>query len=203
MVDLGLDRLSQKWIAERTIILGPSGSYAYGTFNENSDHDYKGVVIPPKEYYFGLESFNEYNNTGGKNYKNTKDDVDVTIKHINKFVHEAVEGAPQALELLFLRPEDFMKLTRLGKMLVDNRHLFLARENVKRKYGGFARNTINILKNKGYDPKVFAQGVRLLITAIEIFEEGDFCTYSYMRDFIKECRSGKYSPEESMLLLEH
>ena len=83
MVDLGLDRLSQKWIAERTIILGPSGSYAYGTFNENSDHDYKGVVIPPKEYYFGLEAFNEYNNTGGKNYKKTKTIKEATAKMMN------------------------------------------------------------------------------------------------------------------------
>lgn len=69
------------WLEDSTIILAPTGSYAYGTNTEESDRDYKGVCIPPIDYYLGLESFNEYNNSGGKNFKNTKDDIDINITY--------------------------------------------------------------------------------------------------------------------------
>ena len=82
------------WLQQRTILLTITGSHAYGTNVETSDMDYKGVCIPPDEYYFGLKTFNDYNTTGGKNFKNTKDDIDISIMHINKFVSDAMQGVP-------------------------------------------------------------------------------------------------------------
>ncbi|USK36431.1 nucleotidyltransferase domain-containing protein (plasmid) [Bacillus sp. F19] len=106
MTELNLDQSNLKWLEDRTIILSPTGSYAYGTNTETSDKDYKGVCIPPIEYYLGLDAFNEYNTTGGKNFRNTKDDIDVSIIHINKFVKDAMQGVPNNIEILFVRPED-------------------------------------------------------------------------------------------------
>lgn len=201
------------WLEERTILLAPTGSYAYGTNTEESDRDYKGVCVPPKEYYLGLKTFNEYNNTGGKNFVNTKDDVDVSILHVSKFVKDLVECVPNSLEMLFLEETEYMKLTELGKLLRDNRHIFLSKK-VFNKYGGYARSQASrmgqiagkgreeLYKEFGYDTKMFMHSVRLLQSATEIFQTGDYNTKRPNAEFLLWCRQGKYTLKEAEQMLE-
>lgn len=59
---------NMEWLEHRTILLTKYGSHCYGTNTPTSDLDYKGVCIPPPEYYLGLKSINEYNTAGGKNF---------------------------------------------------------------------------------------------------------------------------------------
>ncbi|MFP7477538.1 DNA polymerase beta superfamily protein [Terribacillus saccharophilus] len=203
------------WLEERTIILAPTGSHAYGTNTEDSDKDYKGICIPPVSYFLGLESFNEYNSSGGKNFKNTKDDVDINIIHITKFVKDAMVGVPNNIEILFLNKDQYIKLTDLGQQLIDNRHLFLSKA-IQKKFGGYAKSQIQKLKLRndsragrqdlidlyGYDTKFFMHSVRLLTSAIEILETGDFSTYRPNRGFLLDCRNGKYNFGEAVELIE-
>ena len=42
-----------KWMDRGTVLLVRHGSHAYGTNTETSDEDFKGVAIPPKEYFLG------------------------------------------------------------------------------------------------------------------------------------------------------
>ncbi|UJH95610.1 hypothetical protein [Bacillus phage vB_BtM_BMBsp2] len=208
-VDLGVTGMS--WMEERTIILVPYGSRLYNTAHADSDWDFKGVCIPPKEYYLGLETFNEYNNTGGKTFKNTKDDVDINIIHVSKFVKDAMLGVPNNIEVLFAREEDYIILTELGQVLRDNRHLFLSKQIIT-KFGGYTRSLTNKIKNGagrqelveefGYDTKNFMQGVRLQISAIEILTTGDYTTYRPERDFLLSCRNGDYTREQALALVE-
>lgn len=199
------------WLEDRTILLTPTGSYAYGTNTQNSDKDYKGVCVPPIEYYLGLEAFNEYNTSGGKNFKNTKDDIDINILHVNKFVKDAIQGVPNNIEILFVRPEDCIKVTELGQILIDNRHLFLSK-SIKAKFGGYAYSQIQKLKAKNsngtgrvdlieefdYDTKFFSHAVRLLTSGMEILTTGDFSTYRPNREYLLECRNGKYTLDEAL-----
>lgn len=214
MTELKIDS-NLDWLEERTIILSPTGSHAYGTNTEDSDKDFKGVVIPPVDYYLGLDTFNEYNNSGGKNFRNTKDDVDISLIHVNKFVRDAMQGVPNNIEILFARPEDYLKVTDLGQLLIDNRHLFLSKL-IQKKFGGYAYSQIQKLKNKqsngtgrqdlieahGYDTKFFMHSIRLLSSAIEILETGDSHTYRPDRELLIKCRNGEYSLEEALELVE-
>lgn len=216
MVDLKLDTDSPAWLEARTIILAPTGSYAYGTSTEESDKDYKGVCIPSEEYYLGLQTFNEYNNSGRKNYKNTKDDVDVSILHVNKFVRDAMQGIPNNIELLFIRPEDYLKVTPLGQLLIDNRHLFLSKQ-VKNKFGGFARSQIqklkkgrtdgigriDLIRDHGFDTKFAYHSIRLLTSAVEILTTGDFSTFRPNRKLLLDIRNGEISFDEVLELIEY
>lgn len=195
------------WLEERTILFASTGSFAYGTNTADSDRDYKGICIPPIDYYFGLNAFNQYDTSGGKNFKNTKNDVDVTIFHINKFVINAMKGVPNNIELLFLRKEDYLKLTDLGEMLIEHRHLFLSKQ-IYQKFAGYAFSQRKKLiasfnsENKEYDTKLFMHTIRLLTSAIEILETGDFHTYRSNREELLDCRNGKYSFEEALQLIE-
>lgn len=215
MTELNLEESNLKWLEDRTILLSPTGSYAYGTNQKNSDHDYKGVCVPPIEYYLGLDSFNEYNNSGGKNFRNTKDDIDVSIIHINKFVKDAMQGVPNNIEILFVRPEDYIKVTPLGQTLIDNRHLFLSKQ-IHKKFGGYAYSQMQKLKAKksngtgrqdlitayGYDTKFFMQSVRLITSAIEIMETGDYSTYRPNRQLLLDCRNGLFTFTEALDMVE-
>jgi uncharacterized protein len=203
MMDLQLAEGSQPWLKERTILLGLSGSYASGTNTENSDKDYRGVCIPPVEYFLGLESFNEYNTSGGKNFKNTKDDIDVAISHITKFVRDAMAGAPQAIDLLFLRPQDYLVVTKAGQMLLNNRQLFLTKA-VKGKFAGFANGQLQLMKRKGYDHKIFMQAVKMMTGVIEILGTGTYHTYrdEETRALLHSCRKGDYTFEGAIQLLD-
>lgn len=197
------------WLRDRTILLTETGSKAYGTSTESSDTDIKGVCIPPIDYYLGLNAFNEYNNHGGNNFRNTKDDVDLIVMHINKFVKDCLIGVPNNIELLFVEKSKYIRLTELGELLVDNRHLFLSKQ-LRAKFGGYAYSQIQKLKLKGkngtgrqeliskygFDTKFAMHSVRLLTSAIEILDTGDFHTYRPNRQFLLDIRNGKYTFED-------
>lgn len=196
------------WLEERTILFAPFGSYAYGTNTEESDRDYKGICIPPIDYYFGLQSFNQYDNSSGKNFKNTKDDIDITFYHINKFVKDAMKGVPNNIELLFLRKMNYIKLTSLGQELINHRHLFLSKL-IYKKFSGYANSQkLKLIKTNDqkqgaheYDTKLFMHTVRLLTSAIEILETGDFHTYRPNRVELMNCRNGRYSFNEALSMI--
>lgn len=197
---------NMKWLENRTILLTLTGSHAYGTNTNDSDKDYKGVCIPPEEYYLGLETFNEYNNTGGKNFKNTKDDVDISVMHLNKFVKDAMSGVPNNIEILFTDEQHIIKCNHFGKMLISHRQDFLSKA-IKHKFGGYAYSQIQKLKAKnsngtgrqdliqkfGFDTKFASHSVRLLTSAIEILQTGTFSTYRSNRDELLDIRNGKYT----------
>ena len=79
-----------------------SGSRLYGTNNENSDIDIKGIFLPdlndlllgkaPKHYTFS---------TGNSNEKNSKDDIDETYYSLHYFLELATRGDTNAIDLLF------------------------------------------------------------------------------------------------------
>lgn len=203
------------WLLDRMILIAPTGSYAYGTNHENSDKDFKGICIPPKSYYLGLNSYNEYNTSGGKNFKNTKDDVDVAVMHVNKFVNDALSGTPSSIEMLFLKPEQYLYIHELGQVLIDNRHLFLSKA-IRNKYAGYAKSQMERIKIKknngtgrqdlvekfGYDTKFAMHCVRLLTSGDEILVTGNFSTYRSNRQFLTDIRMGKYSYTEIMEIIE-
>ncbi|WP_299997800.1 nucleotidyltransferase domain-containing protein [uncultured Clostridium sp.] len=202
-----------KWLEDRTILLTKAGSHIYGTNTPDSDTDYKGICIPPKEYYLGLKSINEYNKAGGKNFgeRNTKEDIDIVICHINKFVLQAMQGVPNNLDILFCRDEDIIHIDEFGKELREFRQEFLSKEIFK-KFSGYALSQkhkldvkkqhgsgrIELVDQYGYDVKFAYHSIRLLYSAIEILETHSYCSYrpEEERKLLLDIRSGKYTFDE-------
>lgn len=185
-------------LTKQTILLGLTGSKAYGTDTETSDTDYRGVYIPEIRYYFGLESAKEYStSTGGEN-KNTKDDIDISLSPFKNFVSRCMKASPVDLELLFLRDSDYIKMTPIGEDLIQNRHMFLSKQ-VRNRFGGYALSESKKLENgdEGYNTKAFMHSVRLYQTAIEILTYGDFSVYRQNHQELKSLREGKYSLREA------
>lgn len=155
---------------ENIILEGITGSKAYGLDHADSDTDIKGIYVAPTEQVLGLY-----------NVKETIDhtDPDWTYHEVEKFIHLAMKGNPTILELLFL--DGYTVLSKAGKMLVDNRHLFLS-QIVYKSYGGYALSQARKLNARGgtygsgrgnrYE-KHTRHCFRLLYQGKELLETGD------------------------------
>lgn len=122
---------------ENIILEGITGSTAYGLDTENSDQDVKGIYVAPTEAILSLSKPRE-------TYDHT--DPDWTYHELGKFLSLAIKCNPTILELLFL--EGYTVNTKFGRMLIDNRHLFLS-NTVFHSYGGYAISQARKLNARG------------------------------------------------------
>jgi predicted nucleotidyltransferase len=116
------------WLSSNTIYLVRHGSHAYGTNTPTSDEDFKGICIPTKPYFLGAT----------KRFEQAElHEPDVVIYDIRKFFILAADCNPNALEVLFVDPEDIIHVTDLGEELLENRNYFLSKK-VKYTMTGYA-----------------------------------------------------------------
>jgi predicted nucleotidyltransferase len=126
------------WMQDRTILLVRHGSCAYGTNVEGSDEDFKGVAIPPLNYFLGFQHTFEQATLKAPN-------PDTSIYNINKFFSLASLCNPNVLEILYTEPEDHIFISPLGQQIIDNRDLFLSKQ-VKHTMCGYAYDQMYRIK---------------------------------------------------------
>ena len=121
---------------ERILFLCLGGSYSYGTNIETSDIDIRGVALNTEKDILGVTHFEQRQDKA----------TDTTIYSLSKFIDLVIACNPNIIEMLFCKPEHYIYVSPLGKILLDNRHLFLT----KRAYytfGGYAHAQLNRLEN--------------------------------------------------------
>lgn len=118
------------------MLLGVGGSYAYGTSNENSDVDFRGVTLQLPSDLIGLTGFQQYED----------DRTDTVIYGFNKLVKLLLECNPNTCEMLGLEEEQYLIKSKLGQELIDNSSLFLSKRAI-RSFGGYADAQLRRLQN--------------------------------------------------------
>lgn len=131
--------MKRKQVENCTILLGLSGSRAYGTFIEGvSDYEYKGICIPPKDYWLGFKQF-EQKDSGWATEEGIFSQLDrapdSVIYSLKKYLSLATNANPNILELLFLEDYQYSWKESEGIKLIENRNLFLTKK-VKYSYSG-------------------------------------------------------------------
>jgi len=127
-------------IEKHTILKVLSGSRASGLDRPDSDYDYRGIAIPPKEYFFGFDStFQQYPERGQK----TEDDV--LIYDIRKFIRLASECNPSVTELLWTPERCILINTAWGERLLASRWLFLSKA-AQHTFRGYAFRQLEEIK---------------------------------------------------------
>ena len=127
---------SDEHLGKHVILLGLAGSYSYGTNNENSDIDVRGVTLNSKSDLIGLTHFEQYVDT----------QTDTTIYSFMKMITLLLSCNPNTIELLGLNPEHYLYLHTLGQELIDNTHLFLSKRAIH-SFGGYADAQLRRLQN--------------------------------------------------------
>ena len=123
-------------LSARIILLGLGGSYAYGTNNENSDVDFRGVTLNLPSDLIGLTEFEQYED--GR--------TDTVIYSFNKIIKLLLNCNPNVIEILGLDDDQYFIRTTLGQELLNNRGLFLSKL-AARSFGGYADAQLRRLQN--------------------------------------------------------
>jgi len=127
---------TNKRLGKRVILLGLGGSYAYGTNNENSDIDIRGITLQLPSDLIGLTHFEQYEDG----------QTDTVIYGFNKMVRLLLECNPNTCEILGLPEDEYLIKTPLGQELLDHKILFLSKRAAK-SFGGYAGAQLRRLQN--------------------------------------------------------
>ena len=124
-------------LGDNIAILCVGGSYSYGMNVPTSDVDIRGVAVNSARELLLNNGFEQVE----------RDEPDVTIYSFNKVLNLMSACNPNVIEMLGLRPEHYLKVSKYGQMLLDNKELFLSKVAIH-SFGGYANAQLRRLDNK-------------------------------------------------------
>jgi len=124
-------------VRENTIYYARHGSHAYGTNIATSDEDFRGVAVAPKSHVIGFAHTFEQQETKGHE--------DSVIFDLRKFMSLAAECNPNVIEVLFVDDSDVLECTEAGRLILDNRDLFLSKK-AKHTFSGYALSQLKRIR---------------------------------------------------------
>lgn len=107
-----------KYVEDHTIFETVVGSRAYGIHTPESDYDKAGVLIPGKEYFLGLDKFEQF-----QGFPNE----DKTIYDVRKAITLIADNNPNMMDLLFSPEKCVIKMTPYWQKIVDNKESFISK----------------------------------------------------------------------------
>lgn len=205
-----------KWHQEfmpPSILFGYRGSQAHGTWRPPTDPtsiddvDLMGVTIGPLEQYLGFpkqetwERMEEEASTGLL--------YDIVVYDIRHFVRLLCKCNPNVLGMLWLKPNYYTKLTSAGKMLIDNRDVFVSKDAYN-SFVGYGYSQIHkmthgahkgymgdkrkkLVDQFGFDVKNGSHAVRILKMGVEFLATGQLNVMREDNTYLVQIKQGKYS----------
>jgi predicted nucleotidyltransferase len=175
--------------------------------NSIDDKDVMSICVPPIDYYFGLKQFGS---RGTQEIK--RQEWDIVAYELHKFVRLLAQGNPNVLMMLWLNPEHYLKVTEAGRILIDNRTLFIGR-HVYRAFTGYAYSQLHrmthlafegymgekrkeLVRKFGYDTKNAAHLLRLLKMGIEFLKDGRLYVFRHDAQQLLEVKRGEWTLEQ-------
>ena len=138
---LGKDEYSflqdNKHLGSSIQLLALGGSHAYGLNVEGSDIDVRGMSLNSKSEILLGEDFNQ-----------VQDKItDTVIYSSNKLLKMLSDCNPNVIEMLGCKPEHYLYVGGVGKLILDNKKLFLSKLCIFT-FGGYATSQLRRLENK-------------------------------------------------------
>jgi len=124
-------------LGDHIVLLTYGGSHSYGTNIATSDVDIRGVAIEDVKEILGSRTFEQVIN----------EETDTTIYGLNKFVSLLYQCNPNIIEMLGCK--DYIYVSHLGKILLDNKNLFLSKKAAY-SFGGYATAQLRRIQNAMY-----------------------------------------------------
>ena len=124
-------------LGKNIIFLTVGGSHAYGTNIEGSDLDIRGIALNSKEEILLNKDFGQIVDV----------ETDTTIYSVKKAIYQLLDSNPNTLEILFVKPEQIIYMSDIGRALYENRHIFLSKDCF-RSFICYAKDQLRRLDNK-------------------------------------------------------
>lgn len=125
------------------------GSHSHGTYvpptdpDAIDDTDLMAVLIPPRQYITGLDSFEGWNAQW--------EELDVVVYSFHKFARLLLKSNPNVLGTLWLRPQDYLIQRPAWVRLIEERHLFATR-GAHAAFAGYANGQLERMVS--YSPAI-------------------------------------------------
>jgi predicted nucleotidyltransferase len=201
----------------RAILSGYRGSVAHGMYQDPriptsiDDKDVMYVVVPEVDFYFGYPagfgSNKIFPTNGTKEIK--QDEWDIVAYEAKKFIGLLAQGNPNVLAMLWLKPQYYLTVTEAGRMLLDNRKIFVGR-HVYKSFTGYAYSQLHrmthnafmghlgekrkkLVEQFGFDCKNAAHLIRLLRMGIEFMKDGELQVEREDASQLLEIKRGEWS----------
>ena len=196
---------------DNTILVGYRGSIAHNMYIPNTnpdsidDVDLMGVFLAPIEHYIGITKTRETVERFVGKY-------DVVSYEYIKFVKLLLKSNPNVLSLLWVRENHYLERHDYGKILVENRDLFVSKEAYKSFTGyayaqlkkmekfsfrGYMGKKRKALVDKfGYDTKNASHCIRLLKMGVEFLTTGELNVFREDAPMLLEIKTGRWKLEQ-------
>jgi len=147
---------TDKHLGDNVILLTLGGSYAYGTNTESSDVDVRGIATNSKQEILTGNYFDQVIN----------EPTDTTVYSLKKIVQLLSNCNPNTIEMLGCKAEHYIRLTDVGRQLIENSHMFLS-QRAAYSFGGYANSQLRRLDNKSARLVGQAQQEQHILNSIE------------------------------------
>jgi predicted nucleotidyltransferase len=191
---------------DHCILRGLVGSTVHGLSNAGTDdRDEMGVSVEPPRYVVGLDRLDHcVARTQPEGRPSGPGDVDLTIYGLRKFARLAIKGSPTVLLLFFVRGEDVLHTTDLGRELQQLAPAFLSARTGQSFLGYLdaqarslrgerhATRTRELSQQHAYDTKFAMHALRIGLQGIELLTTGTISlpVSEPARSRLREVRSG-------------
>lgn len=202
---------------------GICGSFAYGMAGTASDMDVVGVCIPPVDWVFphtvgAIPGFGptppKFENFQQHQIFFQEQEYDVAIYSIVRFFQLVAENNPNMLDVLFLPDRCITHIDNIGKLIRQNRKLFLTKHSFH-KFIGYAyaqlkkvrakspkESRLELIEKYGYDTKFASHLVRLALQAKQILIEHDL-DIERNSEILKSVRNGTWKLDDLETWFKH
>lgn len=196
-------------IEKFTILAGYMGSHSHGTYippkkGGIDDKDIMGICIPPKQYYIGMDNFEQLDCW--------EEEYDIVIYEFKKFMNLLLKNNPNVMGLLWINENLYVKRTKFGNILIENREIFSSKLAYK-SFTGYAYSQLSkmekisckgflgdkrkeLVEKYGYDTKNAAHLIRLLRMGIEFLSSGQLNVFREDAQQLIAIKKGEYSLEK-------
>ena len=195
---------------QQAIVLAYRGSMAHGTFIPNSnpssidDKDVLGIAMPPKQFFYGLKSFEQFEKFEGE--------WDVLIYDFRKAIRLLIKSNPNILQILWTPEKHILKTSDIYKKLVESRGLFV-HKGIYKTFCGYSYGQLKKMENMayngymgqkrkglvdkfGYDTKNAQHLIRLLRQGTEFLQTGELIVERPDANELKQIKLGAWTIEK-------
>ena len=196
------------------------GSQAYAVSSDNSDNDYYGFAIPPREFIFPsqfgeiegfgtpLPRFEQWSEHHIINPRKPDITNDYAIYNITKYFHLCMDCNPNMIDSLYTPERCVQYCSPIARRVREKRNIFLHKGSWHR-FRGYAYSQIAKIKNKtnstnpkrkesiekfGYDVKYGYHLTRLLLEVEQILQEHTI-DLERSNEVLKSIRRGEWTLE--------
>ena len=198
---------------DKCVLFAYRGSKAHNMYVPNSepdsidDIDYMGIYIADREQYLGIQKPEIIRS---KTYFYGTNDIE--LHELRRFMTLLLKANPNLMGMLWLKSHLYLKKTKWGQLLIDNRDIF-ASKKIYHSFTGYAHAQLHkmthlafkgymgqkrkqLVTKYGYDTKNAAHCLRLLQMGIEFLLTGELEVWREDADKYLAIKRGQWTLEQ-------